>query len=202
MRQRNTGGKASMFSANWKKEIFTIPNLLSLFRIILIPIYMNIYLDATEDHQYFLAGSILAVSCLTDMVDGFIARKFHMITNVGKVLDPLADKLTQLALILSLSAKYTVLYPVLALFLVKELFQGGSFVFFARKGKVLPGALWAGKVCTTVLFLSLILLVLFPRIPDKLVLFLTLVDAGFLLYSFTSYTQAYFGKKSALTDLE
>ena len=190
-----------MFSEKWKKEILTIPNLLSLFRIILIPVYMDIYLDATEDRQYFMAGSILALSCLTDMADGVIARNFNMISNVGKVLDPLADKLTQLALILSLSAKYAVLYPVLFLFLVKELFQGGAFLFFAQKGKVLPGALWPGKICTTVLFLSLLLLVLFPRIPDKVVLLLTFVDAGFLLYSFSSYLGAYFGRQNCLTDL-
>lgn len=190
-----------MFSEKWKKEIITIPNLLSLFRIVLIPVYMNLYLDATEDRQYLVAGSILAVSCLTDMADGFIARNFHMISNVGKVLDPLADKLTQLALILSLCAKYTVLYPVLGLFLIKEIFQGGAFLFFAQKGKALPGALFAGKLCTTVLFCSLILMVMFPRIHPKAVTFLTLVDAGFLLYSFGSYIAAYFGKQNCLTDL-
>ena len=190
-----------MFSEKWKKEIITIPNLLSLFRIILIPVYINIYLDAKEDQEYLLAGSILALSCLTDMVDGFIARRFHMISNVGKVLDPMADKLTQLALILSLSAKYTVLYPVLALFLIKEFFQFGALIFFAQKGKVLPGALFAGKICTTVLFVSLILLVLFPRIPTQAVQLLTLIDAGFLLYSFGSYLGAYFGKGNHLTNL-
>lgn len=190
-----------MFSGKWKKEIFTIPNLLSLFRVILIPVYMHIYLNATEDRQYFWAGSILAISCLTDMADGIIARKCHMISNVGKVLDPLADKLTQLALILSLTAKYSVLYPVLALFLIKELFQGGALLFFAKKGKVLPGALLAGKLCTTALFLSLILLVMFPRIPDSTVTLLTLMDAGFLLYSFGTYIAAYFGKQNCLTDL-
>ena len=190
-----------MFSEKWKKEIVTIPNCLSLFRIVLIPVYITVYLRATTDREYLLAGMILAVSCLTDMADGIIARKFHMITNLGKLLDPLADKLTQLTLILSLSAKYTVLYPVLALFLVKEFFQGGAFLFFAQKGKVLPGALWAGKLCTTVLFLSLILLVLFPRIPDGVVLFITLADALFLLYSFGSYWGAYFGKQNRLTNL-
>ena len=84
-----------MFSEKWKKEIFTIPNLLSLFRILLIPVYVNLYLEAKEDYQYLLAGSVLALSCLTDLADGIIARNFHMISNVGKVLDPLADKLTQ-----------------------------------------------------------------------------------------------------------
>lgn len=190
-----------MFSEKWKKEIFTIPNLLSLFRIILIPVYMHIYLHATEDREHFLAGAILAISCLTDLADGIIARKFHMISNVGKLLDPLADKLTQLALILSLTASYPVLYPVLGLFLIKELFQGGALLFFAKKGKVLPGALFAGKLCTTVLFLSLILLVMCPRIPDSAVAILTLLDAGFLLYSFGTYIAAYFGKQNCLTDL-
>jgi len=59
----------------------------------------------------------------------------------------------------------------------------------------------AGKLCTTVLFSSLILLVMFPRIPDYAVTVLTLVDASFLLYSFGSYFAAYFGKDTCLTDL-
>ena len=190
-----------MFSDKWRREIFTIPNLLSLFRILLIPVYITIYLNAESSRELLLAGCILALSCLTDMVDGIIARKFHMITNVGKLLDPMADKLTQLALILSLSAKYPVLYPVLALFLGKEVFQCIALVIFARKGKVLPGALMAGKLCTTVLFTSLILLVLFPDIRQEAVLALTVIDAGFLLYSLVSYITAYFGKRSCLTDM-
>jgi len=190
-----------MFSEKWKREVITIPNLLSLFRILLIPVYVNLYLEATEDRQYLMAGSVLALSCLTDMADGIIARNFQMISNVGKVLDPLADKLTQLALILSLTARYPALYPVLGLFLIKELFQSGAFLFFAQKGKVLSGALWAGKLCTTVLFCSLILLVMFPRIHDDAVKLLTLVDAGFLLHSFGSYFTAYFGRQNCLTDL-
>ena len=190
-----------MFSEKWRREIFTIPNLLSLFRILLIPVYITIYLNAADRRQYLLAGSILALSCLTDMADGIIARKFHMITNVGKLLDPLADKLTQLALILSLSAKYPMLYPVLVLFLGKELFQCVVLVIFAQKGKMLPGALMAGKLCTTALFSSLILLVLFPEIRQEAVSVLTAIDGGFLLYSLLSYVAAYFGKSSCLTDL-
>ncbi len=191
-----------MFSEKWKKEVITIPNFLSIFRIALIPVYISIYLGAADDRQFLLAGSILALSCLTDMADGVIARKFHRITNLGKLLDPLADKLTQFALILSLSAKYPILYPVLALFLAKELFQGGALWIFAQKGKALPGALPAGKICTAVLFVSLIILVLFPRIHTYLVLLLTITDAGFLFYSFNSYLLAYLGKHSCLTDLK
>ena len=190
-----------MFSEKWKEEVFTIPNLLSAVRIGLIPVYMMLYLGATERLHYLLAGSVLALSCLTDIADGVIARKFHKITNVGKVLDPLADKLTQLTLMLCLSSRYPVLYPVLGLFLTKELFQCGALVFFAQKGKALPGALPAGKLCTTVLFCSLILLVLFPEIPKSSVIFLSWIDISFLLFSFTSYLWAYWGSRNCLTDL-
>lgn len=191
-----------MFIKDWKKEIFSIPNLLSFFRLALIPVYAYIYLNATQPHQYLIAGSIMAVSCLTDMIDGKIARRCNMITTVGKILDPLADKITQFTLTLCLSMKYPVLMPVLALFVVKEVFQLVAGVFFLRKGRMLPGALMAGKVCTTVLFVSLIALVLFPGIDPKLVSLIALTDAGFLAFSFVCYILAYFGKNKKIQNLE
>ena len=191
-----------MFIKNWKKEIFTVPNLLSLFRLVLIPVYVYIYLNATETYQYVIAGTIMAVSCLTDMVDGKIARKYNMITNVGKVLDPLADKVTQFTLTICLSLRYPVLYPVLALFLIKEIFQLVVAVIHLFKGKILPGALMAGKVCTTVLFISLIALVLFPDMSAVLVDGIAIVDTIFLAISFISYILAYFGKNTKVEDMK
>ena len=190
-----------MFIKNWKKDIFTIPNLLSLFRLVLIPVYATVYLNATQNYQFILAGFILAVSCLTDMIDGKIARKYGMITTLGKVLDPLADKLTQLTLTICLSMKYPVLYPVLGLFIMKELFQLVIGVVFLRKGKMLPGALLAGKVCTTVLFISLIALVLLPDIDPAAVTVIAVIDALFLAASFMSYAMAYFGKNVKVRDI-
>ncbi len=191
-----------MFIKNWKKDIFTIPNLLSLFRLVLIPVYATVYLNATQNYQFILAGFILAVSCLTDMIDGKIARKYGMITTLGKVLDPLADKLTQLTLTICLSMKYPVLYPVLGLFIMKELFQLVIGVVFLRKGKMLPGALLAGKVCTTVLFISLIALVLLPDIDPAAVTVIAVIDALFLGVSFMSYAMAYFGKNVKVRDID
>lgn len=66
-----------MHIKDWKKEVFTIPNLLSLFRLALIPVYIYIYLGATETYQYITAGTIMAVSCLTDLIDGKVARRFN-----------------------------------------------------------------------------------------------------------------------------
>ena len=191
-----------MFITNWKKEIFTIPNLLSLFRLALIPVYVHLYLNARTDSEYALAAGIMALSCMTDMVDGKIARKYNMISNVGKVLDPMADKFTQLALILCLSARYPILYPVLVLFLAKEFFQLFAMIISLRQGKALPGALMAGKVCTTVLFVSLIALVLFPNLNTVTVDLIVLTDAVFLLISFVSYILAYYGKNRKVQDVE
>ncbi len=191
-----------MFIKNWKRDVFTIPNLLSLFRLLLIPVYVVIYLNAREPMEYFLAGAILAVSCLTDMIDGKIARHFNMVSTLGKILDPIADKATQFTLTLCLSIKYPVLHYILVLFVVKECFQGIAAFVFYRKGKMLPGALFAGKICTTVLFISLILLVLMPDLDPKIVNSLAIVNAAFLIYAFIAYILAYFGKDPQLQDME
>lgn len=191
-----------MYIKDWKRELFSIPNLLSFFRLVLIPVYAYIYLNATQTYQYFIAGSIMAVSCLTDMVDGKIARHFNMITTLGKILDPVADKVTQFTLTLCLSLKYPVLLPVLSLFVVKEGFQLIAGLFFWRKGRMLPGALMAGKVCTTVLFISLIALVLFPNMNPAAVNLIALVDSVFLFISFINYILAYFGRNKKIQDME
>lgn len=190
-----------MYRKNWKREIFTIPNLLSLFRIALIPVYMSIYLKAKSPMEYYAAGGILAVSCLTDAIDGKIARKFGMVSTLGKILDPVADKITQFTLTLSLSLKYPHLRSVLWLFVIKEAFQLIAGIVNLRRGRMLPGALFAGKLCTTVLFVSLISLVLFPNIPAEAVDAVAILDAAFLSFSFISYVFAYFGKNSKVQDL-
>ena len=187
-----------MSENKWKKEICTVPNLLSLFRLLLIPIYLHCY----REKAYLLAGAILTLSCLTDLADGWIARKFHMISNLGKVLDPLADKLTQFFLLLSLARIYPMIRPMLVLFLIKELFQLGTMLVFIRKGKVLEGALYAGKLCTCVLFVSLTVLVTLPDVGRNLLIVLISADTALLLYAFYNYFLAYFGRNTKLTDLE
>lgn len=187
---------------NWKKDIRNIPNMLSLFRLALIPVYMYIYLNASESRDYWLAGTILAISCLTDMVDGKIARKYNMITPLGKLLDPVADKFTQLILTICLSLKYPVMRPVLILFLIKEFFQFFAALFNYRKGKALDGALVAGKICTTVLFISLTLLVIVPEMDSRVVEWFAVVDGACLIVAFIQYIFAFFGKHAKVHDIE
>ena len=186
---------------DWKKEIVTIPNLLSLLRLALIPVYVLIYLNATELWQYYLAAAILAVSCITDMVDGFVARRFHMISNLGKLLDPVADKATQLALILCLASRYWMMYVMIVLFLMKEIFQLVAMTMNLRKGKMLDGALMSGKVCTTVMFTTMILMVMLPGLEEGTGNLMIAIDIIFLLIAFGDYFIAFCGIDDLMIDI-
>lgn len=187
---------------DWKKEILTIPNLLSLFRLALIPVYVVLYLNAVAPVDYAVAAAVLAVSCLTDMFDGKIARRFNMISTVGKLLDPVADKATQFSLLLCLAIEFPVLWTLMFLFVIKESFQLIAGWIAYRKGKMLKGALMTGKICTTVLFLSLIVMVLFHhRLSPPVVHIITVIDGLFMLIAFGHYALTYYQKTSMIQDI-
>ncbi len=191
-----------MIIKDWKKEIFTIPNMLSLFRLMLIPLYISIYLNARDATDYYLAAGILAVSCLTDLIDGQIARRFNMISTVGKVLDPFADKVTQFTLVVCLAIRYCILWVLVGLIFIKEIFQLTAGIIRFKKGRMLKGAQLSGKICTTVLFLSLIILVMLPDIPQEAVIWITVIDTFFLLLAFADYCIVYLRKGSKFQLLE
>ena len=191
-----------MLINNWKKEILTIPNLLSVFRIALIPVYLHIYLNADSTDDYTAAAILLAVSCFTDMIDGKIARKFNMITNLGKLLDPVADKLTQLTLMICLSIQHKTMRFLLMVFLIKEFFQFCAMIVSLRHGKALDGALMSGKISTTVLFGSLTIMVFCPNLEERTVNLLVGVSLVFLMLAFVDYVRAYYGKNKKIYDLE
>lgn len=145
---------------NSRKDLFTIPNLMGYFRIILIPIFMAVYIGADGSSDYIAAAVILGISGLTDCFDGKIARHFNMITEWGKVLDPVADKLTQAAVFISLSFRYPTMRYLLILFIVKEMFMGIMGAIMLKKGSMMDGARWYGKLCTAVLYEAMFILLL------------------------------------------
>ncbi len=193
-----------MYIKDWKKEIFSIPNVLSMIRLALIPLYIIIYLNAESNFHYYVSAGILAVSCLTDLIDGKIARHFNMITTVGKVLDPFADKATQFTLILCLAIRRNLplLWGLIAIFVVKESFQliAGSMIL--RKGKILAGAVLPGKISTAILFITLVLMIMLPDLSDATINTIALVDGGFLIISFIAYILVYAGKIKLIQDIE
>ncbi len=169
------------------KEIFSIPNLLSLFRILLIPFFVLAYVNARLPEGYYLPATILIISGLTDCGDGFIARKFNMITDFGKVLDPLADKLTQGAVVLVLMLRIPFMAVIMLIFIIKEMSMGViSFQLF-REGKKLDGALWFGKACMAVFYVLTVILVAYPNLSIWMIYSLLSIILACLLFSFTMY---------------
>ena len=190
-----------MFIRDLRKELLTIPNMLSLFRLVLIPVYVVVYLHAQQIYEYAIAAGILAVSCLTDTIDGQIARRFDMITTIGKFLDPLADKATQFTLLVCLSIRHPILWNLAGLMIIKESFQLFAGIWEFRKGRMLVGALITGKICTFILFLSLILMVLLPNLPYTVFRILVILDACAMLASLGHYVFTYSKKTPMIQDI-
>ncbi len=185
-----------------KKEIFTIPNVLSLFRILLIPVYAVVYMKAQVAKDYIIAAAIFALSAVTDMADGIIARKFNMRSRIGIMLDPFADKLTQGVIILCLTLRNLEILPLLILFIVKEGFMFVMGCRLLRQGKMLDGALLAGKICTTVLFVSMIALVVFKDISTAGVYSIVGLCSVFMIISLVSYARCFFLPSDHIRDID
>lgn len=144
-----------------KNQIFTVPNILSLIRLGLILLMVWLYCGK---QKYILAGVILVISGLTDILDGFIARKFNMMSNLGKVLDPIADKFTQGAMMLCLLLRFPLMLLPLALMFAKELFMSISGYAVIKKRGIVLGAHWHGKAATACIFVMMMLHILWVNI--------------------------------------
>ncbi|MDF2586538.1 MAG: hypothetical protein K0S41_379 [Anaerocolumna sp.] len=175
-----------------KKEILSIPNLLCYVRLMLIPVFVLFYIRADEPNEYLLSAWVVMLASLTDFFDGFIARKFQMVTELGKFLDPLADKLMQAALLFVLIVKIRWMFLLVSLFVIKEITMAVvGFVMF-RKGKKLDGAMWFGKVSTTVLYVVMLILIAIPTLKTSITNILMITCAVFLSLSFLLYMKVYF----------
>ncbi|MBE6881364.1 MAG: CDP-alcohol phosphatidyltransferase family protein [Ruminococcaceae bacterium] len=147
-----------------KKDWLSIPNILSVIRILLIPVFAWSYLTAGDDRDYLFAAIVVVISGVTDFLDGMIARKFNMITELGKFLDPLADKMTQGSLFLCLAIRYPHIWLLLVLWALKDGFMAIMGLILLRKKRTkLDGAKWYGKVCTAIIYLGVLLLLFFPN---------------------------------------
>lgn len=168
-----------------KKDILTIPNLLSVIRILLIPVIVVLYARG----QALAAVLVIVLSGLTDVADGKIARKFNMVSDFGKFLDPVADKLTQAALAVCLFSRYPVMIGLFLLMAVKEALQFFWGLKALKATDNLDSANWYGKVCTVLLYVVMVVLFLFPQIPAALAYVLIGLSAGMLLLSMILYVR-------------
>ena len=173
------------------RENMSIPNLLSLVRIILIPLFVAFYLAADSKNlgNYFFAAAVLIASGLTDMLDGFIARNFNQITPLGKVIDPLADKLTQVAVVVCLAIKMnnSTMTAILSLFVVKEaLMLIGAAIVIKCRIKLQPSR-WYGKIATVVFYVVVTVIAIFKDISIEGTLILIAIAAMFMIFAFIRY---------------
>lgn len=170
---------------DYKGKIVTIPNILSLFRLILIPFIVWAYCVKESPG---ITAALVVLSGITDVVDGFIARHFNMISDLGKALDPIADKLTQIAMLFCLLTRFPLILMPLILILIKEI---SSFVLRAilihKTGKV-DGAVWHGKVNTVILYTVMFLHIVWYNIPQELSILCILVSCAMMILSYILYS--------------
>lgn len=169
-------------------KIITIPNILSLIRLLLIPVFLWFYI---REQNYSLAAVVIIFSGFSDVLDGFIARRFKQITNLGKVLDPIADKLTQFAVLVCLLIRFDYMLAPLLLLVIKEiaLFTFGLVLY--RKNKCLIGALWHGKIAALGLYFMLFIHLVWIKIPESVSLVTFTVAITLMLMSLFLYIKKY-----------
>ena len=160
-----------------------IPNILSCFRIVLIiP-----FLFTINEGNIYIAGTILLISAITDVADGFIARKFNFITDLGKILDPAADKLTQVAVCVALSSfvpEFTMFFTII---IIKEILMLISSAILLLKGSKPIQAKWYGKVATVCFYVTTISMVYFENMSLMIIGTLAFITIVFIILSFVKY---------------
>ena len=169
----------------YKYKVLTIPNILSFVRIALIPVFVWLY--SFED-QLFWAMFTLGVSGVTDVVDGFIARTFGMVSNVGRILDPIADKLTQIAVLCCLCFKFPRMIIVVSVLVVKEVVNGIIGLVMMHKNRDALDSKWHGKLTTVCIYFTGVFHLLWPTIPDVLSWIMIALCLVTMIYSFVMYT--------------
>lgn len=169
-------------------RILTVPNILSAIRLMMIPAIVYLYAGCG---RYRAALILLAISGLTDVADGFIARKFNQITRLGKVLDPIADKLTQAAVVLCIAITSISMRYVLAVLLIKEILMIAMGLFVLKKTGEIHSARWYGKLSTGILYVSMGLHLLLPGMPSLASYIISGVCITSILLSLLLYAMRY-----------
>ncbi len=169
---------------NSASDIITIPNILSFLRLCMIPLIVWLYCGKED---FFWAGTMLIISGVTDLVDGFLARRFGWVSDLGKILDPIADKLTQAAMLISLVLRYPLVLLPFGLMVVKELFMAITGTMVIQKTGAVFCARWHGKAATVLLYGMMILHVFWGTIPPLYSNLSILAASAMIAVSFVLY---------------
>lgn len=173
-----------------KRELFYVPNILTYIRFVLIPIFIYQYL--TGNHS----GAVLCLvlSIVSDFLDGKTARAFNQVSELGILLDPVADKFTQGAAVICLGIRYPMLWYLFAIEFIKEAFMAiAGAVTIRKKHLKFGGAKWYGKVGTGITDGTLLLLLVFPQMPENIRLSLVVFCGTWMIVTLMLYAHNYWG---------
>lgn len=166
-------------------DLFTVPNLITYVRFILIIPFAYFFLK----EEYISSAICIGLSGLSDCFDGLAARKLNQVTSLGKILDPIADKITLLVVVVCMVIFVPVVLPVLIVLLLKDVLMllGGTDLI--NKGITPPAAKWYGKVGTVVFYISVCIIVFLKAILnyENFALDLTLLSVTALTMIFALY---------------
>ena len=171
-----------------KDQIFTVPNLLCVIRIVLVPLFLWLYLG---EENYLAAVIVLTVSGLSDIIDGWIARRFDQVSELGKILDPIADKLTQLAVFICLLLRYPLMWVLLAAFVLREITVPLLGLLVIRRRQIVTGARWYGKASSVIMYVLMVILILWVDIPRPLAAALIILSAAVCIFAMAMYASLY-----------
>lgn len=175
-----------------KSEIWSIPNLISYVRIALMPYYAYITMTAQTQDDFMRSSFLLLFIASTDFLDGYIARRFNMVTELGKLIDPIADKLFQLAIAITLLHRIKGMWVVFIVFFIKEITLAiQSAYFYFKHHRKMNGAMWCGKLSTAVFYIMTFLMALLPPLPNPVYYVMEVCMVVTLLISFYVYNQFY-----------
>ena len=168
-----------------------VPNILSIFRICLVPVFVVAFFTDERDIKYY-AILVYAIAGLSDFLDGFIARRFKAQSKLGKLLDPLGDKLMTFTVLVCITITRHVLIPATSIFFIKEVLMGiGGLVLHKKARSEMPPANFVGKVSTLVFFAVCIVLMFFVNIPDSIAVLMTSIAISLTLIALGVYIKTY-----------
>lgn len=162
-----------------------IPNFLTIVRLFLVPVFIMVFFSGAQNAT-FISVLIFLAAGLTDVLDGYIARKYNMVTKWGTVLDPLADKLMSLTVLISFSVKHMIPTWVLYVIGIKEMLMiiGGAVLF--KKGTYVPAKIY-GKITTVLFYISILVLEFINREAGLALIYMTMIST---LFSFFKYLES------------
>jgi Phosphatidylglycerophosphate synthase len=169
------------------------PNILSIFRLCLVPVFVMVYFSGIPNAGIFAVG-VYVIAVITDFLDGHIARKYDMITNLGKVLDPLSDKMFTFAVLCCLMIDFKISFWFVGIFFIKECLMGIGGIFIHRYVKIeIPPSNIVGKAATVIFFLCCCAIIVFeslsPEMADIMICVALVISCASLVTYFVTFVK-------------